>query len=129
MVTVGVFLVNGIIPGKRLSHVNVWESMGKPCSCLQFIKSRILYYKSRENPYQVLQVTCASSEHAMRGVHIYDKIIITIVPSLVPRHQIFRARPAALSKNRVWTRSLVKLGRNHTSVLACCRTNQIVQVK
>ena len=28
--------------------------------------------------------------------------------SLVPRHQIFRARPAALSKNRVWTRSLVK---------------------
>ena len=48
--------------------------------------------------------------------------------SLVPRHQIFRARPAALSKNRVWTRSLVKLGLNHTSVVACCRTNQIAQV-
>ena len=30
--------------------------------------------------------------------------------SLVPRHPIFRARPAALSKNRVWTRSLRKLG-------------------
>ena len=27
-------------------------------------------------------------------------------PSLVPRHQIFRARPVALSKNRVWTLSL-----------------------
>ena len=51
----------------RLTHANVWESMGKPCSCTQFIKSRIFYYKSRdnpyqyyksrENPYQVLQVT------------------------------------------------------------------------
>ena len=49
--------------------------------------------------------------------------------SLVPRHQIFRARPAALSKNRVWTPSLVKLGRNYTSVVSCCRTNQIAQVK
>ena len=42
---------------------------------------------------------------------------------------IFRARPAALSKNRVWTPSLVKLGRNYTSVVSCCRTNQIAQVK
>ena len=25
----------------RLTYVNVWESMGKPCSCMQFIKSRI----------------------------------------------------------------------------------------
>ena len=24
-----------------LTHANVWESMGKPCSCMQFIKSRI----------------------------------------------------------------------------------------
>ena len=45
------------------------------------------------------------------------------IPSLVPRHQIFRAHPAVLSKNRVCTRSLVKLGRNYTSVVACCRTN------
>ena len=36
----------------RLSHANVWESMGKPCSCMQFTKSRIFYCKSRENPYQ-----------------------------------------------------------------------------
>jgi len=25
----------------RLTHANVWESIGKPCSCMQFIKSRI----------------------------------------------------------------------------------------
>ena len=43
--------------------------------------------------------------------------------------QIFRARPAALSKNRVWTRSPVKLGLNRTSISARCRTNQIAQVK
>ena len=36
--------------------------MGKPYSCAQFIKS-----KSRENPYQVLQVTCAASERAMKS--------------------------------------------------------------
>ena len=59
----------------RLTHANVWESMGKPCSCVQYIKSRIFYCKSRENPYQVLQVTCAASEGS------YDKIIITIIPS------------------------------------------------
>ena len=50
-----------------LTHANVWESMGKPCSYTQFIKSHIFYYKScenpyqycksRKNPYQVLQVT------------------------------------------------------------------------
>ena len=63
----------------RLTHVNVWESMGKLCSCMQFIKSRIFYcksrenlyqyYKSHENPYQVLQVTItrAASEHAMKS--------------------------------------------------------------
>ena len=49
--------------------------------------------------------------------------------SLFPRHQILRVRPAALLKNRVWTHSLVKLRRNHTSVSACCCTNQIFQVK
>ena len=54
----------------HLTHTNVWESIGKPCSCTQFIKTRTFYskshenpyqyYKSRENPYQVLQVTCAA---------------------------------------------------------------------
>ena len=37
---------------------NVWESIGKPCSCMQFKKSRFLYYKSCKDPYLVLQVTC-----------------------------------------------------------------------
>ena len=50
-----------------LTHANVWESMGKPCSCTQFIKCRIFYSKSRENPYQVLQVTCAAYDHAMKS--------------------------------------------------------------
>ena len=49
-----VVIIDAII---RLTHANVWKSMGKPCSCMQFIKSRIFYYKSRENPYQVLQGT------------------------------------------------------------------------
>ena len=87
----------------RLTHANVWESMGKPCSCVQFIKSRIFYcksrenlyqyYKSRENPYQVLQVTHAASERAMRGS--YDKIIITIAPSYTGKN-ITRLLPLAL---------------------------------
>ena len=51
----------------RLTHTNVWESMEKPCSCTQFIKSHILYSKSHENPYQVLQVMCAASERAMKS--------------------------------------------------------------
>ena len=64
--------------------------MGKPCSCTQFIKSRIFYYKSRKNPYQVLQVTCAASERAMKS-----KIIITIVPSYTGKN-ITRLLPLAL---------------------------------
>ena len=44
-------------------------------------------------------------------------------------HQIFHVRPAALSKNRVWTHSLVKLGHNYMNVSACYCTNQIPQVE
>ena len=36
----------------RLTHTNGWESMGKPCSCMQFIKSRVFPYESHKNPYQ-----------------------------------------------------------------------------
>ena len=71
----------------RLTHANVWESMGKHCSCMQFIKSRIFYYKSRENPYQyyksrenpyqVLQVMHAASERAM-------KLKVRMIKSLSP---------------------------------------------
>ena len=69
----------------RLTHANVWESMRKPCSCTQFIKSRIFYSKScenpyqycksRENPYQVLQVTRESvsgtTSHARIRIRYY----------------------------------------------------------
>ena len=60
----------------HLTCVNVWESMEKPHSCIQFMKSRIFYkscenpyqyYKSCENLYQVLQVTHAVSECAMKS--------------------------------------------------------------
>ena len=50
----------------RLTHVNVSESMGKPCSCAEFIKA-VFFYKSHENPYQLLQVMCTASECAMRS--------------------------------------------------------------
>ena len=74
--------------------------MGKPCSCTQFIKNRIFYckscenpyqyYKSRENRYQVLQVTYTVSERAMKlkfrtrltscvlGDHIFKGNITTL---------------------------------------------------
>ena len=81
--------------------------MGVNGEALQFIKSRIFYYKSSENPYQycksrenlyqVLQVTRESvsgtASHARiriryykscalrLNVPLYDKIIITIIPS------------------------------------------------
>ena len=45
----------------RLTHVNVWEWMGKPCSCIQFNKCRYFYCKPRKNPYQCyIQVTLES---------------------------------------------------------------------
>ena len=66
----------------RLTHVNVWKSMGKPCSCRYFIKSRISYCKSHENLYQVQQVMHNASERAMKSeVCMIKSIIITIVPS------------------------------------------------
>ena len=45
--------------------------MGKPCSCMQFIKSCIFYYKSREDLYQVLQVTCP----CLKIEDLYDKTL------------------------------------------------------
>ena len=62
----------------HLTHVNVWKSMGKPCSCTQRAKSHILFhYKSRKNSYQyykscknpcpVLPVTYAAIESAMKS--------------------------------------------------------------
>ena len=66
-----------IIPRTR---VNVWESMGKPCSCMQFKKSSSLL--------QVTQESISGTASHMRCIWVcneiegsYDKIIITIVPS------------------------------------------------
>ena len=70
---------------------------------MQFMKSLILYYKSRENPYeycksrenmyqvlqvtresyQVLQVTCAASDHVIK---LKVRMIITIVPSYIGKY-------------------------------------------
>ena len=62
-------------------------------------------------------------ETEVKGSKIRD------IHSLVPRHQVFHTHPVALSNNRVWTLSLLKLVCNHISVTACCCTIQIAQVK
>ena len=74
---------------------------GEALQLLQFIKSRIFYckshenpyqyYKSRENPYQVLQVTHTAFERAYEIEGLYDKIIITIVPSYTRKNHLFVA--------------------------------------
>ena len=67
--------------------MNLWESIGKLCSCVQFKKPYLYYkshknlyqyymYKSSENPYQVLQVTHAASDCAILiivGTQSYTK--------------------------------------------------------
>ena len=56
--------------------------MGKPCSCTQFIIKNVFLLQVTRESISVLQVTCAASEHAMKSIEgLYDKIIITIVPS------------------------------------------------
>ena len=43
--SMGVLIIEGGVMSSeydmRLTHMNVWESMGKTYSCMQFIKSRI----------------------------------------------------------------------------------------
>ena len=70
----------------RLTHTNVWERMGKPCSCTQFTKNRIFTLGH-------VRIRISTTTHAR--IHIryyksrvlreikgsYDKINITIVPS------------------------------------------------
>ena len=64
--------------------------MGKPCSCMQFIKSCIFYCKSCENPYQYYK------SREIEGS--YDKIIITIVPGYTgKKYHSFVAVGIALS--------------------------------
>ena len=55
-----------------LTQVNVWEAMGKPCSCVQFIKSRIFYCKSRAI---CIRYHRAASERAMKlEVHMIKSL-------------------------------------------------------
>ena len=49
-----------------VTQMDVWESMGKLCSCMQFIESRIFKCNLCDNLYQVLQVMCTASERAMK---------------------------------------------------------------
>ena len=46
-------------------HVDVWETIWKPCSCMQF-KGRIFYYKVRENQYQYYK----SRENLYQVLHV-----------------------------------------------------------
>ena len=91
------------------THTNVWESMGKPCSCVKFIKSCIYksrenpyqYYKSRENLYQLLQevmCTCLNvhlPECAMKSKVHTIKSLPTAVSSYT-RKNITHLLPLAL---------------------------------
>ena len=57
----------------RLTHANVWESMGKPCSCTEFIKSRILHYMSGKSlfQYQVTwQFASGTTSHMHGSEHV-----------------------------------------------------------
>ena len=66
------------------------------------------HYKLLENPYQVLQLTCAASERAMKSKVCIDKIIITIVPSYT-RKNITRLLPLALLLMLQQTRDIFAL--------------------
>ena len=88
--TLGCHKLDFIMP---LTHANVWESVEKPCSCVQFLKSDF-YYKSCENPYQYTSHTRIHISTTLNNVHIWtcneirssdNKIIITIVPSYTER--------------------------------------------
>ena len=47
-------------------HTDVWETMWKPCSYMQFIKGHIFYYKVRENQYQYYK----SRENLYQVLHV-----------------------------------------------------------
>ena len=65
-VTGNVLCVNTALSCVYVTQMDVWESMGKLCSCMQFIESRIFKCNLCDNLYQVLQVMCTASERAMK---------------------------------------------------------------
>ena len=61
------------------------QIMGKPCNCINFVKSHNLYYKSCENPCHILQVTRTASERVMKSkVHM--------IQSLSPQYQVMQEK-------------------------------------
>ena len=63
--------------------MNVWESMGKPCSCTKFIKSHIFLLQVTRESVSGTTSHMRTSECAMGS---YDKIVITIVPSYAEKN-------------------------------------------
>ena len=47
-----------------LTHMNVWESVGKPYSCMEYL---YLLLQVTQEPIAVLQIMCAVFEHAIKS--------------------------------------------------------------
>ena len=66
----------------RLTHANVWESMGKLSSCMQFIKSRIFLLQVTRDSVLVLQVTWESvsgtASHARIRIRYYKSRVLRL---------------------------------------------------
>ena len=118
----------------RLTHANVWESMKKPCRCMQFIKA-ILFatIKSCENLYQYYksQESVLCTECHVRYVwtcneieSLYDKVIITIstklyaknITRLLPLHVLHT--PNNTDGNKLMIFSSVALYYDDTSIIS-----------
>ena len=47
----------------HLTHTNVWESIEKPCSCMQFIKSRIFLAASHAQTRDIFGIAWYSGDN------------------------------------------------------------------
>ena len=56
-----------------LTHANVWESMGKPCSCMQFIKRCNFLLQVTWELVSVLQVTQESVSGTTSHRHVSER--------------------------------------------------------
>ena len=70
-----------------LTHMNVWESMGKPCSCIQFVFLVQITWESVSGTASHSRYVWTCNE--IEG--LYNKIIITIVPSYYWKNHLFVA--------------------------------------
>ena len=87
------------------THVNVWESMSKPCSCTRLIKSCIFHCKSHENPYQHYN-SYKNSYQVLQVVHCVrtcNEIFITIVPSYANKYHSFVAISTDGNKHMIFS--------------------------